>query len=173
MAYHRDQRSIRESYDECFIQSDSREVTFQRVVNIVERRPTMSRVEVEPDQGNFAPEWQENRFNDEDNGSFSFQRNSTPPQEDNAYYGGEREDTRQVEISQPWDRKKARGRPYQEGGSRKPPLPQLTGRRGYVFFKESFIVTLAFSHQYLSDFDGQLVFILTMLCYSIFMKAIV
>ncbi|KAG7277502.1 hypothetical protein CRUP_037373 [Coryphaenoides rupestris] len=56
-------------------------VTFQRVVNIVERRSAASRPELEHDQVYFAPEWYDNRFSIEDNEFYNFQRNSTPPQE--------------------------------------------------------------------------------------------
>ncbi|CAL8375827.1 unnamed protein product [Arctogadus glacialis] len=129
MAYHRGQKSIREAYDDCFMQTDTREVTFQRVVNIVERRTTVSRPEVDYSQEDgFAPDWSKDRHTDEDKGFLSFHRKATPPpQEVQTYYCGEtRDDTqlrRQVEIrnrgrTSPDLGRKTRGRPTDPTGPR-------------------------------------------------------
>lgn len=126
------------------MQNDSREVTFQRVVNIVKRRTTVSRTEEEYTQDHYAPEWYNDRYTDGDKGFFNFHRNSTPPQEDNPYYGGEtREDIQirhQGEMrsrgrTSPCRGRKHRGRtatparPHQGRGSRKP-QHMFAGYRG-------------------------------------------
>ena len=50
------------------------QVTFQRVVNIVERRTTVARPEVDYSQ-DFSPDW----YTDADQGFINFQRKLTPP----------------------------------------------------------------------------------------------
>ncbi|XP_068459387.1 periphilin-1-like [Clinocottus analis] len=57
MAYRRGPNSIREVYEERFSAMDSREVTVQRVVNIVDKRSPMPRPHVEFDRGFNDDQW--------------------------------------------------------------------------------------------------------------------
>ncbi|XP_071389191.1 periphilin-1-like isoform X1 [Centroberyx affinis] len=133
MAYRRDRRSIRETYEEHFPPRDVREVTVQRVVNIVEKRGSVTRPELEYDRGYDEDQWyggsrthqdareyrgegaypSNDRGYTDDNPNFgSFRRNSSPPLNEDPYshYSSNRDDghlRRQVEI-----RSRSRGSPY-------------------------------------------------------------
>ncbi|XP_056138225.1 periphilin-1-like [Lampris incognitus] len=130
MAFPRDRRTIREEYEERFFNRDSREVTVQRFVNIVERR-NIVRPELDYDRRYCDDSWYGGPRNHQDQRGYrdgdgygykdenpmydNFNRNSSPPRKDDSYsYKCSNRDDgymrRQVEI-----RNRCRSGPYQGG----------------------------------------------------------
>lgn len=144
MAFRRGRKSIRDAYEENFSPMGSREVTFHRVVNIVEKRNPMPLLGFEYDRRVSDDQWYDDPRNYQDSGEFqedggypssncryfendnpsygNFHRNSPPARNDGPYapYPPNRDDLRHQLDS----RSSGRGRPYyrNRGRGSAPPL---------------------------------------------------
>ncbi|KAM6936985.1 uncharacterized protein FYW49_020803 [Xenentodon cancila] len=106
MSFQRGPRSIREAYEEHFARMDARKVTLHRVVNVVEKRSSVPRSDLEFERGFAEDQWygsprsyqesrgyhnedgyppNDRRYFDEKPNYSSFRRNSSPPRNESSY----------------------------------------------------------------------------------------